>query len=109
VTARRTWTAAEVLALGVRTNVETAGEILGGLSRTQAYLAVERGKFPVPVLKVGRRLVVPTAPLCRLLGIDPLSNGEGGPAPPGPPADITNAALSARRNDIPDDIPSARH
>jgi hypothetical protein len=64
-----TWTPEAVLALGVRTDVATAGSVLG-LSRTQAYEALKRGDFPVAVIKVGRRIVVPTAPLFALLGLD---------------------------------------
>ena len=64
----RTWTAADVLALGVRTDVATAGSILG-LSRTQSYEALRRGDFPLNTIKVGRRIVVPTAPLRELLGL----------------------------------------
>jgi hypothetical protein len=71
VTTRRTWTEADVLALGVRTDVPTAGEILAGLCRDEAYRMHQRGEFPVPVLKVGRRLVVPVAPILRLLDISP--------------------------------------
>jgi hypothetical protein len=67
---RTTWTAEEVRALGVQTDVETAGSIFG-LSTTQAYVAVNNGVFPVDVIKVGRRYLVPTAPILRLLGIDP--------------------------------------
>jgi hypothetical protein len=65
------WTPAEVIALGVRTDVPTAGEILAGLCRDEAYRSVKRGDFPVPVLKVGRHLVVPVAPILELLGIKP--------------------------------------
>ena len=64
-----TWSEEAVRALGVRTNVETAGSVFG-LSRTQAYQAVRAGRFPVPVLRIGRRIVVPTAPIRRLLEID---------------------------------------
>ena len=66
---RRVWTPAEVIALGVRTDVPTAGEILAGLCRDEAYRSVKRGDFPVPVVKVGRHLVVPVAPILELLGI----------------------------------------
>ena len=66
---RRVWTPAEVVALGVRTDVPTAGEILAGLCRDEAYRSVKRGDFPVPVVKVGRHLVVPVAPILELLGI----------------------------------------
>jgi hypothetical protein len=45
--------------------VETAGRALG-LSRMSAYRAVHAGQ--IPSLKIGSRLVVPTAPLLALLG-----------------------------------------
>lgn len=68
--AARTWTAGEVLALGVRTDVPTAGEIIGGLCKDESYRLAARGEFPVPVVKVGKnRLVVPVAPILRLLGL----------------------------------------
>lgn len=63
------WTPAAVKALGVRTDVPTAGAILGGLCRDEAYRSVKRGTFPVPVIKVGRRLVVPVQPILDLLGL----------------------------------------
>jgi excisionase family DNA binding protein len=46
-------------------SVERASEILG-ISVRSAYRAVARGE--VPVLKLGRRLLVPTARLFALLG-----------------------------------------
>lgn len=88
---RRVWTAKEVIALGVRTDIPTAGEILGGLCRDEAYRAVQRGTFPVPVIKVGRRYVVPVAPILDLLSIKSDANVTG-PAPPGA-VDATDAAL----------------
>lgn len=77
---RRVWTPAEVVALGVRTDVPTAGDILAGLCRDEAYRSVKRGDFPVPVVKVGRRLVVPVAPILELLGIKPDDKPPSGPA-----------------------------
>lgn len=74
-----TWTEAAIRALGVKTDVETAGSIFG-LSRTQSYEAVKDGRFPVELVRVGRRMIVPTAPIRRLLGIDPqLTTAETGP------------------------------
>lgn len=64
------WTAEKIRALGVRTDVPTAGDILGGLSKTQAYELAKAGKFPVPTIPVGRRIFVPVAPILRLLGLD---------------------------------------
>jgi hypothetical protein len=95
---RRVWTHAEVEALGVRTDVPTAGEIIAGLCRDESYRAVKRGTFPVPVIEVGRRLVVPVAPILALLGIGP-DMETAGPAPPDP-ADHTAADdPSATRNE----------
>lgn len=72
-----TWTPEAVRGLGVRTDVPTAGAILAGLCRDEAYRMVQRDAFPVPVLKVGRRYVVPVAPILRLLGMDPEAGGAG--------------------------------
>lgn len=41
-----------------------------GISRQQGSRLVEKGEFPVPVLKLGRTRRVPTAPLRKLLGIE---------------------------------------
>ena len=54
--------------LGPTTDVPTAGALLG-LSRTQSYVAIQRGQFPVSVIRIGRRVVVPVAPLLELLGL----------------------------------------
>ncbi len=62
------WTAEEVRALGVRTDLVTAASVLG-LGRTAAHEHARRGTFPVPVLRLGVRYVVPVAPLLELLGI----------------------------------------
>ena len=75
-----TWTPEAVKALGVRTDVPTAGAILGGLCRTESYEAVKKGNFPVPVIKIGSRLVVPVAPILDLLGISPESQTGGADA-----------------------------
>lgn len=47
--------------------VEQAGEMLG-ISRRSAYRAAARGELPT--LKLGRRLLVPTARLLALLGLN---------------------------------------
>ena len=47
--------------------VEEASEALG-VSRTSAYEAVRNGE--IPSIKIGRRVVVPTAALRRLLALD---------------------------------------
>ena len=68
VSARRVWSTEQVRALGVRTDLVTAGEILG-IGRTVAHQLAKRGEFPVPVLRVGRKYVVPVAPLLEILGV----------------------------------------
>lgn len=47
--------------------VEEAGRLLG-LSRGSAYEAAKRGDLPT--IRIGRRYLVPTAPLRRMLGLD---------------------------------------
>lgn len=49
-------------------DVPTAGRFLG-LSKEAAYNAAARGD--IPILRIGRRIVVPTAALRRMLLIDP--------------------------------------
>jgi hypothetical protein len=80
-----TWSVEAVRALGVRTDVATAGAIFG-LTRTRAYELLSRGDFPVPTFKVGRRIVVPTVPILRLLGLDEPETARAAPAT-APPAD----------------------
>jgi hypothetical protein len=77
----KVWTRKAVEALGVKTDVPTAGAILAGLGRDESYRAVKRGKFPVPVIRVGRRIVVPVQPILELLGLDQATQAGGGDAP----------------------------
>jgi excisionase family DNA binding protein len=46
--------------------VEQAAQLLG-ISRQSAYAAARAGELPV--LRIGRRYVVPTAPLREMLGL----------------------------------------
>jgi hypothetical protein len=64
---RRAWTIDAIRALDVTTDVRTAGAILG-IGRTKAYEMVREGNFPVPVLRIGRRIVVPILSILALLG-----------------------------------------
>jgi predicted DNA-binding transcriptional regulator AlpA len=41
-----------------------------GIDRSTGYKAIREGTFPVPVIRVGRIIRVPTAPLRRALHID---------------------------------------
>jgi hypothetical protein len=61
------WTVQAVRGLGLTTNVEIAGQVLG-IGRTKAYELAQAGQFPVKVLRVGRRYLVPTPALLELLG-----------------------------------------
>ena len=53
-------------------SVEDAGTALG-LGRTSAYAAAKSGA--IPAIKVGGKLIVPTAPLRALLGLNPAGGG----------------------------------
>ena len=57
-------------------DVPTAGRLLG-LGRSAAYELVLAGAWPTPVLRLGRRLRIPTAPLLALLGLSTDSPGDG--------------------------------
>lgn len=67
-TGRTPASAEDIRQLGPTTDVPTAGALFG-LSRTQSYVAIQRGQFPVSVIRIGRRVVVPVAPLLELLGL----------------------------------------
>lgn len=49
------------------------GEIMG-LSKASTYDAIARGD--IPSIRIGRRIVVPTAGLRRLLQLDPTDSGD---------------------------------
>jgi hypothetical protein len=66
-TPRGGWTVQAVRELGLTTDVETAGAVLG-IGRTKAYELAQVGEFPVKILRVGRRYLVPTPALLELLG-----------------------------------------
>jgi predicted DNA-binding transcriptional regulator AlpA len=77
-------------------DVPTAGRLLG-LGRSAAYDLIVAGLWPTPVLRLGRRLRIPTAPLLALLGLDPVPLSQsGGIVPESPTAP---AALSELRED----------
>jgi hypothetical protein len=66
---RRLWTAQAVRDLGLTTDVQTAGAVLG-IGRSKAYQMAKADQFPVPLLHIGRRYVVPVAAILQLLGAD---------------------------------------
>lgn len=52
----------------------TEAATLLGVGRTTAYKAAREGTFPVPVLRVGGRYVVPTRPLLDCLHLQTSSS-----------------------------------
>jgi hypothetical protein len=67
--ARQSWTADEVRALGVRVDLVTAGRVLG-VGKNKIWHLYHRGELPFPALKLGRRVIVPTAALLKVLDLD---------------------------------------
>jgi hypothetical protein len=63
------WTGDAVRGLGLTTDIETAGAILG-VGRTKAYELARTGQFPVKVLRIGKRYVVPVPAILRLLDLE---------------------------------------
>lgn len=51
-------------------DIVTAARILG-VGRTVAYELVREGAWPTPVIHVGRKIRVPTAPLLAMVSIRP--------------------------------------
>ncbi len=89
----RTWTAEEVRALGVTTDLVTGGSVVG-LSRGTTYRLNAEGALPFRVLRLGAQYRVPVADLLRLLGLD----GEEVPGSAAP-ATTTRASGRARHVD----------
>ncbi len=63
--------------LGATMRIDEAAAILG-ISRRSAYRAA--AKAQLPTIRLGRRLLVPTASLLRLLGVMDVPESNGGPA-----------------------------
>ena len=59
----------QVGASGSTVSVEEAAELLG-IGRTLAYRLAAAGELPVPVVRIGRKLRIPAAPLRALLGLE---------------------------------------
>jgi hypothetical protein len=62
----RSWTIDKVRALGSTTDIETAGAILG-IGRSKSYELARSDQFPVRVLHIGRRYLVPVPSILALL------------------------------------------
>ncbi len=65
---------AELLALPVTIDVETAARALG-LGRSKAYELAKRGELPVRCLRLGSSYRVVTAELLDMLGVRPERDG----------------------------------
>ncbi|MGC4868109.1 helix-turn-helix domain-containing protein [Micromonospora sp. DT53] len=63
------WTVDAVRDLGVTTDVETAAAILG-IGRTMAYELAKTNRFPVRLLRIGRRYLVPVPAILKLLAVE---------------------------------------
>ena len=63
------WTVEAVRRLGLTTDIETAGSILG-IGRTKAYELARSGNFPVKVLRNGNRYLVSVPAILRALDVD---------------------------------------
>lgn len=63
------WTEDRIRALGVRIDGKTACSIVYGDSRTKAYERLRTGDVDFPVLRRGRKYVVPTQAILVLLGL----------------------------------------
>jgi excisionase family DNA binding protein len=71
----------DLAALPAVLNVEQAAEVLD-LSRTAAYELIRNGEWPTPVFRLGRLIRIPTAPVLRLLGLEPEEASKRGPVNP---------------------------
>lgn len=47
-----------------------------GMSKSAVYAAIRDDKFPFPVLRIGGRIVIPTAPIREALGLDTLPTDD---------------------------------
>ncbi|GAA1575774.1 hypothetical protein GCM10009827_117080 [Dactylosporangium maewongense] len=69
------WTIDAVRKLPATVDIETAGAVLG-IGRSKSYELAKAGQFPVRVLRIGRRYLVPTNLLLKLLGVDDDATGS---------------------------------
>ena len=63
---KHAWTPDAVRALGMTTDVQTAGAILG-IGRSKSYELAKTGQFPVKLIHIGRRYAVSVDALLKLL------------------------------------------
>lgn len=80
-------TLAQAAALPATLTLPEAARLLG-IGRTHAYTLAAHGEFPVPVMRLGHVLRVPTAPLLALLGLPtPIPHSAPDPDTPTPTPD----------------------
>jgi hypothetical protein len=80
-------TLAQAAALPATLTLPEAARLLG-IGRTHAYTLAAHGDFPVPVMRLGRVVRVPTAPLLTLLGLPaPVPSAAPGIGDPAPASD----------------------
>ena len=73
-------------------SVEVAAARLG-LSRSKAYKLARQNALPVPVLRFGRKIVIPARALDRLLWADACVNGDYGATDAVPAEQIEPSAV----------------
>ena len=73
--ARTPWTPDTVRQLGLTTDLPTAAAVLG-IGRTLAFDLARAGRFPVRVIRLGRRVLVPVAELLDYLGVPPIDEPD---------------------------------
>jgi hypothetical protein len=99
----RQWSPAEILALAAETarvDLATGCSIAYGCGRSRAWAMYRAGELDFPALRCGRRVVVPVAPLLRLLGLDESSGDD-------PPERTTPAGSSGPLVSAPRTTPTA--
>lgn len=69
MSSRQPWSVEQIRALGVTTDIVTAGSVLG-IGRTTTYHLARSGAFPVPVLRIGNRYLVAVAHLLKAVGVE---------------------------------------
>src|SRR5215216_3368595 len=81
-------------------SVETAAVRLG-IGRSLAYQMAREGRFPVPIIRAGRKIVVPTRSLDRALGIEcpPALAERSASSDTTEPAVDANSSKSGRQRD----------
>jgi predicted DNA-binding transcriptional regulator AlpA len=99
-TPARAMTLAEAAELPIVLDLPTAARLLG-IGRTAAYQIIGAGTLPVPVLRLGHLIRIPTAPLLHLLGL-PVPGDVGDTRPARDDADGADSAPNPDAAPIPD-------